>query len=117
MKYNFQEMQNKKPFEIMLHVERVTSLQSWMAKKSCLGQTLINECSTGISDYPSTFEGLQLALHAILFDKKSRQTAIEIEISFFHSLRNPKGRTLDHFFYALHIRHNVPYKLIRISMS
>ena len=49
-------MPNKKPFEIILHVERVTSLQSWVAKKSCHGQTLINECS--ISDYPSNFEGL-----------------------------------------------------------
>ena len=44
-------MQNKKPFEIILHVERVTSLQSWVAKKSCHSQTLINECF--IFDYPS----------------------------------------------------------------
>ena len=50
-------MQNKKPFEIILHVVRVTSLQSWVAKKSCHGQTIINECS--ISDYPSTFEDLK----------------------------------------------------------
>ena len=27
-KYNFRGMQNKKPFEIILHVGRVTSLQS-----------------------------------------------------------------------------------------
>ena len=58
-------MQNKKPFEIILHVARVTSLQSWVAKKSWNGQTLINECF--IFDYPSNFEGLLLALHAILF--------------------------------------------------
>ena len=32
-KYNFQGMQNKKPFEIILHAGRVTSLQSWVAKK------------------------------------------------------------------------------------
>ena len=38
---------------------------SWVAKKSCHGQNLINECS--IFDYPSNFEGLYLALHAILF--------------------------------------------------
>ena len=38
----------KKPFEIILHVGRVRSLQSLVAKKSCHGQTLINECS--ISD-------------------------------------------------------------------
>ena len=49
-------MQNEKPFEIRLHIGRVISLQSWVAKKSCHGQTLINECS--ISDYPSNFEGL-----------------------------------------------------------
>ena len=34
-KYNVREMHNKKPFEIILHVGRVTSLQSWVAKKSC----------------------------------------------------------------------------------
>ena len=49
--------------------------------------------------------------------KKSKQKAIEIEIAFFHSLGNPKCRTLDHFFCVSHIRHNVPYKLIPISMS
>ena len=31
-KYNFRGMQNKKPSEIILHVGRVTSLQSWVAK-------------------------------------------------------------------------------------
>ena len=51
-KYNFRGMQNRKPFEIILHVGQDTSLQSWVAKKSCHGQTLINKCS--ISDYPST---------------------------------------------------------------
>ena len=50
-------------------------------------------------------------------NKKSREKAIEIETAFFHSLGNPKGRTLDQFFYASHIRHNFPYKLIPISMS
>ena len=49
--------------------------------------------------------------------KKSRQKAIEIEIAFFHTFGNPKGRTLDHFFYASLIRQNVPYKLIPISMN
>ena len=38
--------------------------------------------------------------------KKSRQKAIEIEIAFFHPLGNPKARTLNHSFYASHIRHN-----------
>ena len=32
--------------------------------------------------------------------KKSRQKAIEIETAIFHPLGNPKGRTLDNFFYA-----------------
>ena len=43
--------------------------------------------------------------------------AIEIEIAFFHPLGNPKGLTLDHFFYASHIHHNFPYKLIPVSMN
>ena len=51
-----QECKTTDPFEITLHVGRVTSLQSWVAKKSCDGQTLINECS--IFAYPSNFEGL-----------------------------------------------------------
>ena len=51
-----EECKAKKMFEIILHVGRVTSPQSWVAKRSCDGQTLINECS--ISDYPSNFEGL-----------------------------------------------------------
>ena len=42
--------------------------------------------------------------------KKSRQKAIEIETAFFHPLGNPNGRTLDHFFYASHIRHNFPLR-------
>ena len=49
-------MQNKKPFEIILQVGQVTRLQTWVAKKSYHGQTLINEYF--ISDYPSNFEGL-----------------------------------------------------------
>ena len=49
-------MKNKKPFEIILHVGRVTSLQSWVAKKLSHGQILINDCS--ITDHPSNFEGL-----------------------------------------------------------
>ena len=51
-------MQNNKPFEIMLHVGRVTSLQSWVAKKSCHGQILINECS--ISDHPLVCANIRL---------------------------------------------------------
>ena len=46
--------------------------------------------------------------------KTSRQKAIEIEIAFFDPpglipLEIPRvARTLDHFFYASHIRHNFP---------
>ena len=59
-------MQNKKPFEIILHVGRVTSLQNWEAKKSCHCQTLIKECS--IFDYPCNFEGIFLEKHSTLKD-------------------------------------------------
>ena len=51
-------MQNKKPFEIILHVGRVTSLQSWVAKKSCHDEILTNECS--ISDHPLVCANIQL---------------------------------------------------------
>ena len=40
--------------------------------------------------------------------KTSRQKAIEIETAFFHSIANPKSRTLNYFVYASHIRHNFP---------
>ena len=36
-----EECKTKNRFEIILHV---TDLQSWVAKESCHGQTLINEC-------------------------------------------------------------------------
>ena len=49
--------------------------------------------------------------------KKSRHKAIEIETALFHSLVNPKRCTLDDSFYASHIRHNFPHKMIPISMS
>ena len=49
--------------------------------------------------------------------KMSVPKAIEIEASFFHSLGNPKGCAFDYLFYASHIRHNFPYKLIPLSMS
>ena len=65
-KNNFRGMQNKKPFEIILHVELVTSLQSWVAKKKIMSWSNPYECF--IFDYPSHFEGLFLAaLHAIMF--------------------------------------------------
>ena len=55
-------MQNKKPPETTPHPGRATSPQNWAAKKSCYGQTLIDECS--IIDRPSRLEDLQLALGA-----------------------------------------------------
>ena len=124
-------MQNKKTFEIILHVGRVTSLQSWVAKKSCHSQTLINEClflttlptlKACNSPYTQYYFKQFFVLHSseVRFSfliKTSRQKAIETETAFFHPLGNPKGRTLDHFFYASHIRHNFPYKLIPILMS
>ena len=108
------------------------SSQSWVVKKSCHGQTLINKCKflTTLSTlkacnspYMQYYFKRFFVLHSseVIFSfliKKSRQKAIEIGTAFFfHSLGNPKGRTLDHFFYDSHIRHNVPYKLIPILMS
>ena len=58
-----------------------------------------------------------LGSYIFISDKKSSQKAIEIGIAFFHSLGNHNGQTLDYFFYASHIRHNLPYKMIPISMS
>ena len=60
-----------------------------------------------------------LESYIFISDQKSKQKAIEIEIAFFHSLGNPKGRTLDHFFYASHIRHNFPDidELVEIFMK
>ena len=48
--------------------------------------------------------------------KESRRKAVVIESAFFHSVGNPRGRTLDNFFYASHIRHNFPCRLIPISL-
>ena len=124
-------MQNKKLFEIILNVGRVTSLQSWVAKNLVTVKPLqmnvlflttlptLKACNSPCTQY---YFKRCFVLHSseVIFSlmiKKSRQKAIEIETAFFHSLGNPKGRTLDHFFYASHIRHNFPYKLIPISMS
>ena len=54
-----------------------------------------------MQDYFKRFFVLHSSEVILLFlIKKSRLEAIEIEITLFHSLGNPKGRTLDHFFYA-----------------
>ena len=124
-------MQNKKPFEITLHLGRVTSLQSWKGSQKqnihFKGLTVtrffihptLKACNSPCMQY---YFKRFFALHSseVIFSfpiKKSRQKAMEIEIAFFHPLGSPEGGTLDHFFYASHIRHNFPYKLIPISMS
>ena len=127
-KYNFRWMQNKIPFEIIFHVGRVTSLQSWVAKNHVTVKPLqmnvdflptLKACN---SPYMQYYFKRFFALHSseVIFSfliKTSRQKAIEIEIVlFFHSLENRKGCTLDYFFYASHIRHNFPFKLVPISM-
>ena len=98
-------MQKKRPFEIILHVGRVTNLQSWMAKKSCHGQTLkmnvlflitlptLKACN---SPYMQYYFKRFFVLHSseVIFSfliKKSRQRATEIKTAFFHFLGNPKG--------------------------
>ena len=65
------------------------------------------------SPYMQYYFKLSFALHSseVIFSfliKKSRQKSVEIETAIFYSLGIPKGRTLDHFFYASHIRHNFP---------
>ena len=126
-----EECKTKKPFEIILHVGRVTSLQSWVAKNHVTFKPLemnvlfmttlptLNACNSSyIQCYFKRFCVLHSSEVTFLFlIKKSRQKATEIEIAFFNPLGNLEGRTLDHFFYASHIRHNFPYKLIPISIS
>ena len=76
---------------------------------------VIMQALTAFSFWPETY---YLSVHfTVARYYASHAKAIEMEIEFFHSLGNPKGRTLDYFFYASHIRHNFPYKLIPISMS
>ena len=124
-------MQNKKPFEIILHVGRVTSLQSWVTKNhvmvkplqmNALFLTTLPTLKTCNSPYMQYYFKRFFVLHSseVIFSfliKTPRQKETEIEISFFLSLGNPKGRTIDHFFYASHIRHNFPYKLIPIDKA
>ena len=126
-----EECKTKKPFEIILHVGRVTSLQSWVAKKSCHGQTLqknvlllttlpiLKACNSPYMQYyfKRFFCFAFLRSYIFISDRKVKAKSKKKETTFFHPLGNPKGRTLDHFFYASHICHNFPYKLIPISMS
>ena len=88
----------------------------------CMFLTTLPTLKACNSPYVQYFFKRYFVLHSseVIFSfliKKSRQKAIEIETVFFHPLGNPKGRTLDHFFYASHIRHNFAYKLIPISVS
>ena len=47
--------------------------------------------------------------------KKSRQISIEIETAFFSFPWESQGTHIGSFFYASHIRHNFPHKLIPID--
>ena len=60
---------------------------------------------------------IPLKLYFHFWSKRQGKKAIERETAFFSSPWESKGGTLDHFFYASHICHNFPYKLIPISMS
>ena len=91
-------------------------------KRMCLFLTILPTLKACNSPYMQYYFKRFFVLHSseVIFSfliKKSRQKPIEIETAFFHSLGNPKGHTLDHFFYASHIRHYFPYKLISMSMS
>ena len=124
-------MHNKKPPEIAPHAGRATNPQSRAAKKSCHGQTPINECY--IFDHPSNFKSPQPAPHAISSQTGPRHALPRSHIpspnqkakarSNRNRIRtptppNPKGRTPDHPPpNALHIRHNVPHKPTHISTS
>ena len=127
---NFGGMQNRNTVWNNIACRASYKLQSSVANKSCHGQTLIYvlflttlpTLKAGHSPYMQYYFKRFCVLHSsevifLCLIKKSRQKAIEMETAFCHPLGNPKGRTLDHFFYASHIRHNFPYKLISISMS
>ena len=76
-------MQNKELFEIIMHIGRVTSLQSWVAKKSCHGQTLQNECSI------SNFEDLWIIsfmLHISVITSPQTDTYINKLVEIFLKL-------------------------------
>ena len=106
-------MQNKKPFEIVLHVGRV-ELQAFKVERVVRNRTFIYDgfhrdmmfshptlkaCN---SPYIQYYFKRFFVLHSseVIFSfliKKSKKKAIEIEIAFFHSLGDPKSRALDHF--------------------
>ena len=78
----------RKLFEIISHIGRVTSLQNWLAKKSCHGQTLINACS--ISDYPSNFE-VHLIIDFRLVGSRQKELVLSGRLAHFH-INTPKIR-------------------------
>ena len=111
-------------FEIILHVGRVTKLQSWVDKKSCHGQTLRNKCS--VFDCPSKFEALLLALHAISFQTFFVLHSSEVILEWSKSCNRNENCLFSFpwefqesrngsFLYASHI-HNFPNKLTPMSM-
>ena len=52
-------MQNKKPFEIILHVGRVTSLQSWVAEKNAVSISVAFCLDVLIRNKKYNFQGMQ----------------------------------------------------------
>ena len=116
-------------FEIILSELQVLK-GGWLTQsnKSCHGQmnvlflTTLPTLKACNSPYIQNYFKLFFVLHCsevifLFLIKMLMLKAIEIETAFFHSLGIPKGRTLDHLFYASHIHHNFPYKLIPVSMS
>ena len=96
-KYNFLGIQNKKPFEIILHEGRVISLWSWVAKKSCHGQTLINEYS--ISDYP--FNHTYIDESVEIFLKLSMKT-VQVHLIIWTTLVRYRGSKFQNPPFYLH---------------
>ena len=97
-------MQNKKPFEIILHIWRVTSLQSWVAENHVTVKSLymnvpflttLSTLKACNSPYMQYYFKRFFVLHPseVIFSfliKKSRQKAIEIETAFFIPLGIPR---------------------------
>ena len=109
-------MQNEKPPETTPHSGRATSPQNWAAKKSCYGQTLIDECS--IIDHPSRLKGLQLASDATppqtasrppkshpTPDQKAKEKSKRDRNCTPIPPGNPRGSTPDHPIYPTHPPH------------
>ena len=111
------KLQAFKPLEVRRVVRNKTFIYSQGFDRDMIfSQPTLKGCnSPNMQYYFKRFFVLHSSEVIFLFLIKNQGK--EIEIAFFHSLGNPKDRTLDQFSYALHIRHNFAYKLIPISMS